>query len=69
MKSTLSILLFAIVAVAILSLAAAAEMKRTPPADVSLAGLWQLNPDLSDDPRPEIQRHQQHKTPRRPTRD
>jgi hypothetical protein len=50
MKTKPSILLFGIVGAAVLSLAAGAELNRTAPAKVSLAGLWKINPDLSDDP-------------------
>jgi hypothetical protein len=56
MKISPSMLLLGVAAAAILSLAAAAEMKRTPPADVDLAGLWQLNPDLSDDPHKAVEK-------------
>lgn len=50
MKTKPSIVLLGIVGTAALSLAAGAELKHTAPPKVSLAGLWQLNPDLSDDP-------------------
>jgi hypothetical protein len=50
MKTRPSILLFGIVSMAVLSLATGAEMKHTAPAKVDLAGLWKINPDLSDDP-------------------
>jgi hypothetical protein len=50
MKTKPSILLLGIVGTAVLSLAAGAELKHTAPAKVDLAGLWKINPDLSDDP-------------------
>jgi hypothetical protein len=50
MKTKPSTLLLGIVGMAVLSLAAGAELKHTAPATVSLAGLWKINPDLSDDP-------------------
>lgn len=50
MKSIPSILGLAIVIVGSAATVRAAEMKPTAPAKVNLAGLWQINPDLSDDP-------------------
>jgi hypothetical protein len=50
MKTRPSILLLGIVATAVLSVAAGAELKHTAPAKVDLTGLWKINPDLSDDP-------------------
>jgi len=43
-------LLLGIAGAAALSFATGAELNHTAPAKVSLAGLWRLNPDLSDDP-------------------
>jgi hypothetical protein len=56
MKITPSMFLVGVAAAAILSLAVGAEMKPTPPANVNLAGLWRINPDLSDDPRKAVER-------------
>jgi hypothetical protein len=56
MKTPLSLLLFAIVGVAILSLAAGAELKHTAPPKVDLSGLWEINPDLSDDPHQAVEK-------------
>jgi hypothetical protein len=50
MKTTPSKLLFGVVSAAILNLASGAELKHTAPPKVDLTGLWQINPDLSDDP-------------------
>jgi hypothetical protein len=50
MKTKPSILILGIVGTAVLSLAAGAELKHTAPAKVDMAGLWKINPDLSDDP-------------------
>jgi len=50
MKTKPSILLVVIVGTAVLNVAAGAELKHTAPAKVDLAGLWKINPDLSDDP-------------------
>jgi hypothetical protein len=59
MRSMRLILLFVIVAAAILSVAAVgAEMKPTPPANVDLAGIWRINADLSDDPSKAVERKQ-----------
>lgn len=51
MKFTPSMLLLGIA-----TLAVGAEMKQVPPANVSLAGLWRINPDLSDDPRKAVEK-------------
>jgi hypothetical protein len=56
MKIMPSMLLVGVAAAAILSLAVGAEMKHTPPANVNLAGLWRINPDLSDDPRRAVEK-------------
>jgi hypothetical protein len=56
MKSTTSMLLLGIAAAAVMGLAVGAEMKHTPPANVSLAGLWRLDPDLSDDPHKAVEK-------------
>jgi len=58
MKITSPLLLFGIVAVAIVNLAAGAELKHTAPAKVDLTGLWQINPDLSDDPHALVEKKQ-----------
>jgi hypothetical protein len=50
MKTRPLTLLLGIVATAALNLAVGAELKQTAPAKVDLAGLWQINPDLSEDP-------------------
>lgn len=50
MNTRPSSFLLGIVGTAALSLATGAELKHTAPANVSLAGLWQINRNLSDDP-------------------
>jgi hypothetical protein len=59
MKTMPSLFLCGIVSAAIVSsLAAAAELKHTAPAKVSLAGLWKINTELSDDPHRAVQKKQ-----------
>jgi hypothetical protein len=58
MKTTPSIILFGIVSAAMLSITAAAELKHTAPAKVSLAGLWKINTQLSDDPHRAVEKKQ-----------
>lgn len=63
MKSTRSAFLLGIVSAAIWSVAAPAEMRHTPPANVTLAGLWRINPDLSDDAERAVQKKRQASDP------
>jgi hypothetical protein len=65
MRATPStLLLFGIVAAAILGVAAGAELKHTAPARVNLAGLWKINPDLSDDPDKAVEKRRRDNTER-----
>jgi hypothetical protein len=51
-------LVFGVVSAAILGLATGADLKHTAPAKVSLAGLWKINPELSDDPHRAVENKQ-----------
>ena len=62
MKTSLSILLFGIAGIAILSLAVGAELKHTAPAKTDLSGLWKINPDLSDDAYQAVEKKRQDST-------
>jgi hypothetical protein len=59
MKTSLSIRLFGIAGMAILSLAAGAELKHTAPPKTDLSGLWKINPDLSDDAHQAVEKKRQ----------
>jgi hypothetical protein len=67
MKTRPSMLLLGIVGMAVLRVAAGAELKHTAPAKVDLAGLWKINPDLSDDPHEAVATKRSESAGGRPT--
>ena len=50
MKTKLTSTLLVLVTVAGVDMATAADLKTTPPKNVNLTAIWQINPKLSDDP-------------------
>jgi hypothetical protein len=71
MKTKLTTTLLALVTVAGIDVAAAGDLKTTPPKNVNFTAIWQINPKLSDDPRDVLSGksdESRSRTPRTPTR-
>ena len=51
MRTKLTSTLLTVITVAGINVATAGDLKATPPKNVNLTAIWQINPKLSDDPR------------------